>query len=512
MKNPIIGALLVCMSLGSAEPEPGTVRISLQDAYRLVIQNNLLSRAARQEREISDLGVPYEKGAFDVNLFADAGVSRTQLEDANPRSSGLGTIFFSDLSADQRTRFFTLGVDKLFATGTRASLSVSPGYASTFVQQMNHPLGSSQVTASEYGTDNPYGGRLTLRLDQPLLNGFGTTATEARLKEAKKRAEQGDLAYQEQLIRLIASTDSLYWEYSYALQNLKNKQEALDLASEQLSQDTERVKSGMLAPLDLPQVEATVAERRKDLFSAQAEVENTRLALMDQLYADRPRPSDLELTDLPTLLPFDPPLTEVERQALARRPELKLAAAQASERLIAEQAAKNRLLPKLDLTVAYTDAAKSGDALNPVLTELAQGNLPGYYLGLSFGIPISNRTARSSFQQARAAREEADLLSMNSRQTVLLDARQAYTALKAAEKEAGAAETALSYRQASLDAEMEKFKEGLSTSYFVLQRQDELDQARTALIVAQVSYRKAYTNLQRAMGTLLEDRLGPDYQ
>ncbi|HJU83416.1 MAG TPA: TolC family protein [Holophagaceae bacterium] len=520
MPRPLILSLL-CPALAAQAPAPapaplpppaalpGVTELSLADAYRLALENNLQARISRDERDISRFGVQSEEGAFDWTLFAAAGTGRTQLEDANPKSSGLGNIFFSDAFSDQRTRFASLGMGKLFGWGGTATLSVSPFWSSTSVQQQNHPLDSNQITASQFGTVNPYGGKLTLALNQPLLRGFGTDAAEARLKAAQKRAEEGDISYQLSLIRLVATTDNLYWDHVFAVQNLANKRDALALAQKQLDEDSERVKSGMLAPLDLPQVEATVAEREKQVYSAEAEVENTRAALLAQIYADQPRPGELRLADQPGPVPFDRSLDEAERLALENRPEVKVASTQVAERLIQERAAHNRLLPQLDATLAYTGAAKSQDNLGPALTDLLQGQLPGYYVGLALAVPVGNRAARGAYGQARASRHEAELVVSSVRQAILLEVQQAYAALKASEKQVEAAQKALDFRQKSLEAEQDKLENGLSTSFFILQRQDELDQARTALIQAQVDYRKALTGLQRAMGVLLERRLGP---
>lgn len=505
MPKPFL-AILICPALLAQAPAP--VQLSLAQAYQLALENNLQARIARDERDIARFGVEVQRGAFDWTAFADASAGRLQTEDENPRSSGLGTIFFGDIAADQRTRSAAVGVNKFFGWGGTATLSVNPFYVSTDVQQNNHPLGSDQITSSAYGTMNPYGGRVTLSLDQPLLRGRGSDAAEARLKDAQKRAEQGDISYRLSLIQLVSTTDGLYWDYAFAIQNLSNKRAALALAQQQLDEDNERVKSGMLAPLDLPQVEASVAEREKQVYSAEAQVENARAALLDQLYADQPKPADLRLEDQPGgLVPFGASLGDATREAMENRPELKLASSQVEARLIEERAARNRLLPQLDATLAYTGASRSQESLSPALQDLFQGQLPGYYVGLTLSIPLGNHAARGAYSQTKASRHEAELVVGSIRQAIQLDVQQAYTALRASEKQVSAAEKALDYREKSLAAENDKLENGLSTSFFILQRQDELDQARTALIQAQVDHRKALTNLQRAMG-VLERRAG----
>ena len=57
-----------------------------------------------------------------------------------------------------------------------------------------------------------------------------------------------------------------------------------------------------------------------------------------------------------------------------------------------------------------------------------------------------------------------------------------------------------------LTAEEERFEAGLSTSFFVLTRQNDLTQALLAETAALSDLRKARVELSRAAGTLLAER------
>jgi len=516
MRSALISGMLLAATLATSAAaaavtpaQAATVRLSLADAYRLAASNNLGARIAREERDIAAFNVEIELGVFDWDVFASAGAGRIQVEDLNPRSSGLGTIFFGDVFADQSTRSASVGTSKLFGWGGTLAASASPYWSSTEVQQHNHLFGSDQIVATSFGTLNPYGGHVSLTYDQPLLRGRGPAAVEARLEAARQRALEADVTYRLQLIQLLTTTDNLYWDHVFALQNLTNKQEALRAAQARLGEDSERVKSGMLAPLELPQVEASVADRETQVYSAEAAVDNTRAALLTFLYADRAKPASVQIVDQPSLVPYDQTLDQSERTAADRRPELKLAADQVAERLIQERAARNRLLPQLDAVVSYTGYSRSQSGIGAAVDDLLQGRLPGYYVGLNLSVPLGNHAARGAFAQSRASREEAELVVADVRETVRLEVQQSYTALKASEKQVVAAQKAVDFHVQSLQAETDKLESGYSTSFFVLQRQDELDQARTALIQAQVDYRKALTGLERSVGVLLDDRL-PD--
>src|ERR1019366_6424893 len=68
-----------------------------------------------------------------------------------------------------------------------------------------------------------------------------------------------------------------------------------------------------------------------------------------------------------------------------------------------------------------------------------------------------------------------------------------------------AAVEARKLQEESLAAEQAKFEVGASTSFFVIQYESLLPQARSTEVAARSSYVKAKAALQRAMGTILDE-------
>ncbi|HJV89525.1 MAG TPA: TolC family protein [Holophagaceae bacterium] len=487
--------------LAQTGPAPVELRLTEKEAIALALRQGLAPQSARNRRDAIRSGIVQEQGAFDWSVGASLSVSRLESEDANPKTSGLNNLFFSDTRSTTYLRSFGASVEKLLFTGGTFSVSMLPTYLSQDITQANHTFGSSTTYPLAYDTQNPYGGRMAVALTQPLLRGFGPAATEARLRAARKFSEAGDLDYQRDLVREIALTDSLYWDFYFARQNLADKRTTLELARKQLEEDRERVQSGMLAPLELPAVEAAVLERERQVLSAQNLVETSRASLAAEILPETATPEILP-SDEPNPVPQAFTLEEAERIALEERPELKATRADLQARMILETEAKNRTLPQLDATLAYLGGSATHDHVNPVLSDWSAGRYPGYYAGLQLRVPLGNHAARGALDRRRAERLAADLDSRALRQAILLEVRQSFSTLKASEKEVEALTKALEFREKSQEAEQEKLANGLSTSYFVLQRQDELDQARTALTLARTSYRKTLTAFLRAIGRL----------
>jgi HAE1 family hydrophobic/amphiphilic exporter-1 len=66
-----------------------------------------------------------------------------------------------------------------------------------------------------------------------------------------------------------------------------------------------------------------------------------------------------------------------------------------------------------------------------------------------------------------------------------------------------AAQAAERYARQQLEGEEKKFEAGLQTTYFVLDRQNQLSVAQLSTLQAQADYNIAIANLQRVMSTTL---------
>jgi len=494
-------ALLVA---GVVQGADAPLRLTHRQALQLGAANLLQARIAREVRDQIRAFPEAELGAFDWTLAGSVADARLEAGSWNPRFSGLNSLYLTDLNTTEALRSASLGLSKLDAIGGTVSLTFNAGYSSTNALVNNQLLSGGPPAAFAFGTLNPYSGSMSLSYTQPLLRGFGRDAAEARLRASVEQAKGADETFRGRMMDLLTLVDNLYWNQVYAQQNLDNKQIARQLALAHLEEARERVKSGMLAPVELPQVEATVAELDKEVLGAQAMLANARAALVENLFPDAgDRPGVLIPVDAPGVGPQPVPLEEARRSALAHRPELSTAGYALAANRALEKAAHNAALPQLDSQVAVLRDTSTHNDAGAVWNDLSQGRYPGYYLGLSFSYPFGNRARRARLSQAQAATRSSEFLVQDTRTAVGLDVEQAYTGLTTARKEVEAADKALAFRRESLDAEMSKLDNGMSTSFFVLQRQAELDQARTADLEARILAEKARTNLARAMGTLV---------
>jgi outer membrane protein TolC len=85
-----------------------------------------------------------------------------------------------------------------------------------------------------------------------------------------------------------------------------------------------------------------------------------------------------------------------------------------------------------------------------------------------------------------------------------LEVEDALIAMRRARASYQAAVEARRLQQESLEAEQSKFEIGTSTSFFVIQYQSLVAQAKSTEIAAQSSFVKARAALERATGTILD--------
>jgi HAE1 family hydrophobic/amphiphilic exporter-1 len=153
----------------------------------------------------------------------------------------------------------------------------------------------------------------------------------------------------------------------------------------------------------------------------------------------------------------------------------------------------------------------------PPASNSVPGNLIGGYFralsnvwdfhavtfGLAIEIPIRNRTAKANLAGARIQGEQLSAQVRALEQTIEVDVRNAAQAVEITRRQILAARAARESAEIQLAGEQKRYRTGLSTTFLVLQFQNQLVNARTAEIRAEANYNQAIANLQRATATTL---------
>jgi outer membrane protein TolC len=285
-----------------------------------------------------------------------------------------------------------------------------------------------------------------------------------------------------------------------------------------------RVDVGTLAPLELVQSEVGIATREEDIIRAGAAVEDAADSLRRLLNVDEGRLWEL------AIVPDTSPETErvaidvAAAMAAARqeRPDLESQRLAVRTKDIDAAYFRNQRRPQLDLSASYGYSGVGGAQLvrDPATGEVVR-SLPGGYsdaveqvtrvdfptwsFGLTFSLPLQNRAARAQSTIADLELEEAKTALQDLEQLVLTEVRTAARAVDTAAKQIDSARVSSRLAEKNLDAERKRYENGMSTSFQVLQIQEDLSGARSREVSAVATYRRALVEYYRAIGRLLAE-------
>ncbi|MEE9229333.1 MAG: TolC family protein, partial [Acidobacteriota bacterium] len=127
-------------------------------------------------------------------------------------------------------------------------------------------------------------------------------------------------------------------------------------------------------------------------------------------------------------------------------------------------------------------------------------------VGLTLTVPVGNRNAASRYIAARLEMERAEIDLKRVEQQATLEVRRAVRDIETGIKRVKVARVNNRLQREKLEAEQKKFESGISTSFNVLEFQEDLAQAQSRGILALVDYNKARVEIERVMGTLPETR------
>ncbi len=486
---------------GPVTPARGTLSLRLADAYTMALERNLDLKIGRFDLARAQADILRSVGIFDPKL--DIGVN------GDYTKSPAATQLAGAAVTESRNTRFQLGLSELLPSGT--SFSVSNRY---FRQETN----------STFFFLNPsWSSDLTFQVNQPLLQGFGTTVNRAGLIIARNTREQTATAFVLSVVATVQQVENAYWDLVAARKTVEVKEQSLELAKKLLQETKERVHVGTSAPIDLVQSEAAVAARKQELIAARNAAAEAEDALKAVLGFDDPAEwtASIRATDDLAIEPIHPDLQKAIETALDNRPEIhqQMLAIEAAKLQVA--VAKNKAMPRLDLSGSYGFSGLGGDlsirnpdtgeiigtlpgGFNDAFNQLTDFDFPHWTLGVTFSVPLGNNDAKAQLAQRRYEFEKALTRLQALKQQVIREVRRAVRGLddSAASIEASVASTKLAER--NVKAEHTKFQNGLSTNYQVLQIQDDLATAQLTELKSRVAYRRSLVAYQVATGTLLD--------
>lgn len=482
----------------------GHLELSLKDYLELVLANNTDIAIQRLTIETPKNAITRALGRFDPAVVTTFRSTRT----VSPTSSQLeGAQTLSQL-----TQPLSFAYQQTLETGTIYNIGFS---------------GNKRSTNSAFATVNPsINASLDFSVTQPLLRNFGSYVNRLQVMVAESRLKQSRFDLENQLLRLLAQAETIYWNVVDARENLRVNQESLRLAEALLKRSERELELGAISPLDIfqPQQNRAIAEIAvtQSIYRLAQAVD----ALRQQIGADL----DPDFRDMPIVLtePVVPGEAEepIDKEmmvelALRQRPDLKSALTSLDIDDLNYQSAKNLLRPDLSLTMSYSAAglggtffeSLGGGAFRPIpgglgdaLNQVLGFNFPTYGFALSLRLPIRDRAAVANLADAAVSKRLNSLRARQVEQQIRLEVLNAVNNVESSRARLKLAQLSVDFAQKRLDAEQKKYDLGVTTIFFLLDAQNRLAEAQSQLVTEASQYRRNLTNLLRVSGQLLRER------
>jgi len=514
----------------------------MQDAITLALQNNLDIEQFRQGVRIADRNLYSLKGIYDILSTSDVNY-RSTTQPVVSIFGGGGTT--SSLTQKSLNYNFT----------TSQFMQQTGGY---WEVDFNNSRTVTSSTASLLTTQ--YNPTLTLQFTQPLMRNFGIDQNRHLIQIAQKTLDLSDSQFRQRVIEIINSVQRGYWDLVFAIRNEKIARESVELAKQQLDNNSKMVDAGTLAPIELRSTEAQLETAKGNVILALQGIttaENALKVLLLKDPADKIWYSAIAPTDEPQFNKPSFDLDEATRLALKNRPELEQMRLQTEQKNIDIKYYTNQTKPQIDFVGNYGSTGLAGtpstivsgssgfdpttqgllDNLNLALNKLnlntfnptpptaralganvldrfnggyfqALHNLftndfKSYQVGVHFSFPWRNRTAEGNLGRTLAESRQLDARQRQLVESVGVDVRNALQAVVASRQRFEAAQAAELASLAQYNGEQERYRAGLSTNFVVLQRQTDLSVAKGNTVRALTDYNKALADMQRVTGMTL---------
>jgi outer membrane protein TolC len=133
-----------------------------------------------------------------------------------------------------------------------------------------------------------------------------------------------------------------------------------------------------------------------------------------------------------------------------------------------------------------------------VLRNIVGADFPAWTFTMQLSYPLGTSNQDASLARARLQNQQATRQLEASRIRVATEVREAARMVTANSKRVEATRASRALAEKRLEAEEKKFQAGMTTNFFVLQAQRDLNQARNNELQALIDYLKSVVNFEAA--------------
>jgi outer membrane protein len=473
-------------------------RLSIDEAVALALEQNSDLQVDRIDPQIQDHSISIAK-------------------------SGWTPIFFSSLTTRSQTNppQDVFGGNQTAITNENLSSVAGVQHALPFggaSYQAN--LNSGRLTSNNiFSSFNPQlSSSVAFSYTQPLLRNFTIDSTRQTVLVTQKNREISDVQLQQSIAITTRNVKNAYWDLVYAISNLEVQRQSLELAQRSFRDNRARVEIGTMAPLDIVQAEAEVAQREEGVILAEASISRAedRLRALIANPVDQPEfwTMRLEPSDPPSYQPVTVNLDTAVRNALAVRTDLVTTRKQIEANDISIRFFRNQSLPDVNAVVNYSAIGLAGTqfefgegfpppvrnqtqrSFGTALGDAFKSDFPTWSVQLQVNYPIGASTAETNLARTRLQNSQTRKQLQSEELQVTTQIRDLARNVQTNGKRIEATRASRALAEKRLEAEEKKFQAGMSSSFLVIQAQRDLSQSRNNELLATIDYLKSVVDYE----------------
>lgn len=482
MKRYLLALGLVAVLAGMASAEESARQLTMNEAIKLAVENNLDVRAELYNPASAEADIHKYQGIYNPLLTLLANYQDSSKLPANSFTSGGVTV------TRQRSIGYNAELSQLIPSGGTVDAK--------FDNSWNHNNNLSQGAINNYFQSD-----VVVTFSQPLLKNFGRETTELTINVARFSKEGALDQFKSKLLDIISQVKTQYYQLYSLRENLEVKKTSLKLAETILTNTQAQVKAGVLPAFEILNAQFGVATQQKNLIDAER-------ALKDQVDALRVL---LQLHDALDIIPVDTPFrdnyqvdeAQATKYALTSRPDLRQQSVTLKTNELQSRVARNLTLPELDVT-ASADFNGLASNYSRDLDRVGSGQYPTWIAGLKLTYPIGNDSAKNDYIKSKLKVDQARTQVRSLEESIAKDVRAAARAVRSGYLQLDVTARGRAYAEEVMQAFIKKQKVGLATTKDVLDELNNLVTAQGNEIQAVSDYNKAIVSLWKATGELLE--------
>ncbi|HET6955465.1 MAG TPA: efflux RND transporter permease subunit [Vicinamibacterales bacterium] len=472
----------------SAARTPATLRLTVDEAVKMALDNNVDLAADRLDPQISDTRVAAAANVFRPTFNAGLNSSNQLLPPSN---------FLTPVAQENDVNSSNAGLSqKLPKFGTTYNL----GW--TWTHTNSNSILNSYNPLVQSG--------LSFAVSQPLIRDLFIDNNRQQLATSRTNREIADTRLRESLVHTTANVKSAYWALVSARATVDARKSTLELAEELVRVNKAKVDVGTSPPLDLVSAQAEVASDQEQLIIAETGVKEAedrlRLLIFDTSNRDNWNVA-IDAIDSPPITTVTIDLEGAVTHALSARADLVRARKDIDNAQTSVKYTSNQKLPDVRVNANYSASGLGGTqilrtggfpgtivgpgditGLGNVLSQLFTNNYPTWGVGVSVSYPLGNSVEQANSARAHIEHSQAEQRLKGDEARAVQQVRDAAWKIEMNAKRIDTTRSARELAEQRLDAERKRFEVGMSTSFLTIQAQRDLAQARTNELSAVLAY------------------------